>query len=907
MTPGCLKKVTKELEWYRIELQAALDSKQKIAEENQSLKTQIEVNHAARLGEAVRIEKLESSKNKSIKKMNEMKCHLDREVDLRASLEKSNSSLLNRVQDIELLMEQERAQVKQLDLEYQSLKKEYIQLRNEVAEEQRLRANSEEALKALTEEAESSGTKVGELMSERNLIDGALVQWKKDYLAMETELKEKNRVISEMEEKVKSQSSQISDLQTSLKTANDQTEQMQLDNRSEIEQLHKQYNTALEKQREAVSPAAVEAEKMKTRKLQEKITELGCQMSDYERQQATDCTQLRDQLRQKEAEAKRARSECEELRRMQDKAMGDKEDLLREVNKTVDQLSSDRMKLEYALEETKLELAKVTQSRDHQENENVRLLEEMSSMQIRHTATEQLQSAIVELTQDKNHLTHENTSIKSKLKGKTEELEYLSSAKTELSVVKRQNAAYEAQFTKLNTEINCLKVSLQKSETLVKQYRDRMELSEEEQNAVKRLKDELRETKRCKEEQTLDMDRLREENLNLKSLLDNTSTELTTKLSFINEIEKQRLQSAEMSKRNEEEMIRNYEERLEVLQKQNSSDRDILLKKMKKEQSDLKKSRDDALHRANESAQLVVDLKKRMGELEQDLSKQRDQTQTIKMALDNSQKQKRTITEQNERIKMLSEKLAASDKDKKQYMMQNLDQAKSVTLFSSQITQLEGELQALARLNDESTSLAKRYEGLAAAEREDRTKAENKCTMMVNRCKELESHLIDVTLNNSYSKNNHNNTGRTENRSPPKDECNSGQSIRRDQGTAESNRRSQSYGSKSKNCDSSSKTLAGDYNRQMHHASSLPEYGEESQSLNSSLRSASADLETERQRAVETTNRARLMIQESRETMRRLSERMSLLEHEYPTNYDKLSDEYSHQFNFASTLSPEKD
>ena len=49
---------------------------------------------------------------------------------------------------------------------------------------------------------------------------------------------------------------------------------------------------------------------------------------------------------------------------------------------------------------------------------------------------------------------------------------------------------------------------------------------------------------------------------------------------------------------------------------------------------------------------------------------------------------------------------------------------------------------------------------------------------------------------------------------------------------------------------------------------------------NSTLRSI--DLENERQKAVETTKRARQMIRESRETMRKLSERMCLLEDDYP-------------------------
>ncbi len=222
-----------------------------------------------------------------------------------------------------------------------------------------------------------NGDKVGELMSERSLIDSALVQWKKDYLVMETDLKEKNRNIKDFEasdnqlllisqklticslcllfkDKVSRQSKDIVQLQETLKSSNTEMEKMKEGHEKDIEDLHKQYEMALQKQREATSTAAVDIEKVKARKLQEKISELGIQMSDFERQQAVDTAQLRDQLKQKESEVKRAKAEAEELRRIQDKAMEDKENLLAEVNKTVDQLSSERLKLEYALGETKV-------------------------------------------------------------------------------------------------------------------------------------------------------------------------------------------------------------------------------------------------------------------------------------------------------------------------------------------------------------------------------------------------------------------------------------------------------------------------------------------------------------------------------------------------------------------------
>ena len=149
---------------------------------------------------------------------------------------------------------------------------------------------------------------------------------------------------------------EINQLQTSLKKGSDDFEKAKESHREEVADLHRQYNTAMEKQKEATSTAAVDLEKLKCRNLQEKIAELGSQMSDYERQQAIDTCQLKDQLKQKDAEVRRAKAECEELRRIQERALQDKECLLTEVNKTVDQLTSDRVKLEYALEESKVSI-----------------------------------------------------------------------------------------------------------------------------------------------------------------------------------------------------------------------------------------------------------------------------------------------------------------------------------------------------------------------------------------------------------------------------------------------------------------------------------------------------------------------------------------------------------------------
>ena len=147
---------------------------------------------------------------------------------------------------------------------------------------------------------------------------------------------------------------EVTQLQAALKKCSEEFERAKESHAEEIGNLNRQFNTAIEKQKEATSTAAVDLEKLKCRNLQEKIAELGSQMTDYERQQAVDTSQLKDQLKQKDAEVRRAKAECEELRKIQERALKDKETLLNEVNKTVDQLTADRVKLEYALEESRV-------------------------------------------------------------------------------------------------------------------------------------------------------------------------------------------------------------------------------------------------------------------------------------------------------------------------------------------------------------------------------------------------------------------------------------------------------------------------------------------------------------------------------------------------------------------------
>ena len=162
--------------------------------------------------------------------------------------------------------------------------------------------------------------------------------------------------------------------------------------------------------------------------------------------------------------------------------------------------------------------------------------------------------------------------------------------------------------------------------------------------------------------------------------------------------------SKEDEKKNLEEL---YEDKLEVLRIQHNKDRELLLNRMKKEENSLKKSRDEALHRLNESSQLVAELRQRMGSLESDLNKQKERTGALKAALDQSQKQKQVIAENAEQLKYLTEKIEASEKDKKQYMKQNLEQARTISSFVEQTSQLETELQDLASLNEQTANIAK--------------------------------------------------------------------------------------------------------------------------------------------------------------------------------------------------------
>ena len=121
------------------------------------------------------------------------------------------------------------------------------------------------------------------------------------------------------------------------------------------------------------------------------------------------------------------------------------------------------------------------------------------------------------------------------------------------------NDSHFSNAFQLNTEMNCLKVELQKSEALHRQYREKLTAADGESCSLRKatgvldrrgfnfqqagfcfFPDELREARRDKQEMADQIDKMMEDNRTLKEALDNTSSELQNKLNFITDMERHR-------------------------------------------------------------------------------------------------------------------------------------------------------------------------------------------------------------------------------------------------------------------------------------------------------------------------------------------------------------------------------
>ncbi|XP_077998846.1 coiled-coil domain-containing protein 150-like [Glandiceps talaboti] len=490
------KKLNRELARARKELKETMDERNGLEEDVRRVTSALEVATAAKTDLAAKFEEMKSTKQKLNKRLQEMREELVREISLRSSLEESHATLLERIQDMEGVVESERSEVKTLAKDCTQLRKEGIKAKAENKREYQLREQMESAIKQLTTQLETKDVDLRDVKEKNKVMSSTLTAMKKENIEMRNEMEQLRKVKDEAQATIQQLETENKEVHDALKTASSENAEMVETHRKALEAEKKASAVYIEerlKSLEESSKKDKEAKDSAVKKCQEMQTELEItkmKLSEADSGSKKDRDALESALDQ-------LKDELLVIQKDKEAAMKDKENLLEEVNQAVDGMSEERTKLQDELAQAKLDITSLTQEKAQLDQENVRLMERMSAVEQQQQAQSQVDNAMKEMLESKNRLAYEKGRLQTKVDHLQEELSTLANAKTEVVQLRKMNSALETKFTKTNSDLGTAKIQIQRFESQLKQIQSQSERKEKDFSmAIKARDDAVKEGQR---------------------------------------------------------------------------------------------------------------------------------------------------------------------------------------------------------------------------------------------------------------------------------------------------------------------------------------------------------------------------------------------------------------------------
>ncbi|CAG2214157.1 unnamed protein product [Mytilus edulis] len=313
-----ISKYKREIEQMKEDLLQENEEKNKLKSNIKDLKSALEDSSTTRAEATVTADELSLTKQKMQRRINELKEECDREKSLRKSLEESHNTLMERVRDMETLVESERKEVKSLSMDCQSLRNDALNVREELKLTQAQRDSIERDYNESYEEMERMKRNFETMDSDRQVLMKELDRLRKQYDDLIKQLEQTQVIVDQQKTTNKD-----------LKEQNEHLTMLTTCVQSETEHIKSLHKKELEAERSRVG----EKERIEEEALQYKIKT---------KELTSERESLEKRLTRKELNS--LRHQLQVVKKEKERAVKDKDHLLDEVNQTVD--SYDRRTVE---------------------------------------------------------------------------------------------------------------------------------------------------------------------------------------------------------------------------------------------------------------------------------------------------------------------------------------------------------------------------------------------------------------------------------------------------------------------------------------------------------------------------------------------------------------------------------
>ncbi|XP_059024513.1 coiled-coil domain-containing protein 150 isoform X4 [Mustela lutreola] len=507
----------------------------------------------------------------------------------------------------------------------------------------------------------------------------------------------------------------------------------------------------------------------------------------------------------------RLRGELEASIQEKKSLLEEKERFQGEVDKTEKEIAQEKCNLEKELAKNKIDINALTQNLRILEEKNKHLAEQMASLELRQVtsdynglAQQQVEKALGKITESKNKLAYEKGKLQVKsilekneeelsqamrsrdaalkesqrLKGDLEALEDRESKKVgnfqrQLAEAKEDNCKVTimlenvlASHSKMQGALEKVQIELgrrdseiaglKKERALNQQRVQKLEAEVDQWQARMLVVDAQHNSEMEPLQKALDV--AREDNRKLALSLEQslqTNNHLQTKLDHIqeklenNELERQNLETFKERMTEESKMeAEMHAERIEALRKQFQTEREAAKKAAQREMTELKKALDEANFRSVEVTRTNRELRQKLTELEKVVNSSKEKIKNQKAQIKLHLSTKANNTQNVERMKQIETELRQMELIKDQYQKKNYEQSLSIQKFVSEMTNLQKEMQLLAKSQYETSARNKQQELRLEAERKIRQDLESRCQELeetirhLRKCKEATEHKL---------------------------------------------------------------------------------------------------------------------------------------------------------------------
>ncbi|XP_073445356.1 coiled-coil domain-containing protein 150 isoform X3 [Dendrobates tinctorius] len=484
-----LKESQLEVMRLRQRLNCAIEERKREQEAKERLSAALEIATTTKTDVTIAAEELKATKACMSQRLAKLQDKLSQEAALRACLEEEQAALLLTVQDMKNIVEEERTQVQELQQYCLKISKEDKDLNDKLEAAESKCQEAEKDNQQLRSEIEAKVSQVSWLQEDLEIRkqkceedQAEISQVRADSVALR-EAAEKVQCLNQQLE------NQCSQLTETVQKVTNQNLQLVSQHQQELKVVEDTMAKKLQEQETLLSIVQTS--------LSGEVQKILCERSQMERELETLHTEhSKFKEKAKDTEKKNTvQIEVQEktiasLRADLDSALqnktvleNEKMMLQEEFYKTLNDFMEKNQNLEVHLTESKLEQELLQSSLWVQEQENKCLADRAALQEQEQHNKRQVEFLLNELTDSKNKLAYEKGKLQSTVHQLQSDLQSFGEAHSENTKLRKLNAALQARFTQVNSELDSNKIRLQRLQAKL-QKTEHVLLSKEEELAL---------------------------------------------------------------------------------------------------------------------------------------------------------------------------------------------------------------------------------------------------------------------------------------------------------------------------------------------------------------------------------------------------------------------------------------